>query len=118
MADGDPVRRRRGMWAWAIAWAMALVSAFYIWSVLDSDTQHADEQTTAAVGNVALDVPDLRRVDAYRAFVASPGVSPGPSHEYTAKGIEHLAEAIRSVAVAHPVVDDSLAEQLAMFQQK
>src|SRR5919106_728796 len=115
MADGDPVRRRRGMWAWAIAWAMALVSAFYIWSVLDSDTQHADEQTTGAVGNVALGVPDLRRVDAYRAFVASPGVSPGPSHEYTAKGIEHLAEAIRAVAEAHTVHNETVAEHLKSF---
>lgn len=49
---------------------MALISAFYIWSVLDSDIQQAEEPTAAALG-----VPDLRGVDAYRAFVASPGVS-------------------------------------------
>jgi hypothetical protein len=92
---------------------MALVSVVYMWSVFGSD-QQADAPAAAAGAKA----PDLRRVDAYRAFVDSPGVSPGPSHEYTARGIEHLAEAIRSVAVAHPVVDDSLAEQLAMFQQK
>jgi hypothetical protein len=105
------------MWAWGIAWAMALASVFYMWSVFDSDRQDADEQA-AAVGAAAPGAPDLRHVDAYRAFVASPGVSPGPSHEYTAKGIEHLAEAIRTVAEAHTVGNETLAEQRKTFQQK
>lgn len=39
MADRNPIRRRRrGVWAWGIAWAMALVSGFYMWSVFDSET--------------------------------------------------------------------------------
>ena len=103
------------MWAWGIAWAMALVSAFYIWSVLDSDTQQA-EHSTAARDDV-LGVPHQSGVDAYRAYVASPGVSPGPSHEYAAKGIEHLAEAIRAAAEAHRIRDGMVAKHVQSFPQ-
>ena len=111
MPDAEPVRRRRIAWLWGIAWAMALLSAVYMWSVFDSEP-HADAPAAGAKA------PDLRRVDAYRAFVDSPGVSPGLSHEYTARGIEHLADAIRSVAETHSDVDEALVQQLAMFHQK
>lgn len=113
MGDADRGRRRRGMWAWGIAWVLALTSVIYIWSVFDSD-QHADAPAVAA----GTEARDLRRVDAYRAFVVSPGVSPGPSHEYTARGIEHLAEAIRAIDESHTVGGETLAEELKTFQQK
>lgn len=113
MPETDRVRRRRGIWAWGIAWALALASVIYIWSVFDRD-QHADASAVAA----GTETRDLRRVDAYRAFVASPGVSPAPSHEYTARGIEHLAEAIRAIDESNSVGGDTLVEELKTFQQK
>lgn len=112
MPEAEPARKRRAIWLWGIAWAMALFSAVYMWSVFTSEHEAVAPVTAAA------QVPDLRRVDAYRAFVDSPGVSPSLSHEYTARGIEHLAAAIRAVAEAHSGVDESLAEQLSTFQRK
>lgn len=112
MPDAGPARKRRAAWFWGIAWAMALVSVVYMWSVFNSEQ---DVMPAAAAISKA---PDLRRVDAYRAFVDSPGVTPDRSHEYTARGIEHLAEAIRSVADTDAAADDSIARQLATFQQK
>lgn len=113
MPDAEPVRKRRGAWLWSLAWLMALLSVVYMWSVFTND-HRTDTRAAVAVDQT----PDLRPLDAYRAFIDSPGVSPSLSHEYTARGIEHLAAAIRAVAEAHSGVDDSLAAQLSTFQQQ
>lgn len=109
MSDPNKVRkRRRGLWAWGIAWALAITSVLYIWSVFESDTPQA--QTTAPVATVPA-AADLRHISAYRAFVASPGIHPNPSHEYTAAGIERLSDAMYAVAEIHAALNDTLTDQ-------
>lgn len=116
MTDADRVRKGRGgLWAWGIAWALAITSVLYIWSVLDSDTHQAP--TTGPV-TTAPAAADLRHITAYRAFAASPGMQPSPSHEYTAVGLEHLAEAMYAVADIHAVRNDALTDQRKMFLEK
>jgi len=113
MSDPNHVRKgRRGVWAWGIAWAMALTSVLYIWSVLDGDTQQV--RTTAPV-TAATAGAELRHITAYRAFVASPGIHPNPRHEYTAAGIERLADAMYAVAEIHAALNETLTDQRNTF---
>lgn len=111
MADINIVRKTPAILPWLIGLGLVLL-AIALWVAWDGDLM------PGARGSMpGRSVP--AQVAAYQNFVESSGtIAPGPSHDYTATGIRHLAAALRVVATPEIAANPDLFERLEAFEHQ